>query len=146
MYSRESAQPSTILVLRFYPGSSTFRTDIIHRDAMGVEHLVHEHESSPERFGIDAFREAVRPSLAAGVRGAVIDLNEVRWAPSDVIATLLLVDTFLRDGDVSCVVANPNSRVMSVLTVTGMIWRLTVRDTMEEAIEYLTLEADASSS
>jgi len=142
----ESARPSSILVVRFYPGTTKFRTDIFHLDAMGAEHLIHRHESSPIRFGIDEFREAVRPSIEAGIRHAIIDLQEVRWAPSDVIATLILVETFLRDGDVSCVVANPNPRVMSVLTITGLIWRLKVKETMDEALESLTLDEDASST
>jgi hypothetical protein len=142
--NRGPARPSSVLVLRFYPGTSSFRTDIIHRDALGVEHLVHRHESTIERFGIDAFRAAVRPSIEAGIRGAIIDLVEVRWAPSEVIATLLLVEAFLRDGGVVCVVANPNSRVMSVLSVTGLIWRVKVRESMDEALDFLAHEAGAA--
>ena len=145
MNKREWAQSTSILVVRFYPGKTVFRTDICHLDSRGVEQLIHRHESIPEKFGIEAFREAVKPSIEAGIRRAVIDLDEIRWAPSEVIATLLLVEAFLRDGDVSCVVANPNPRVMSVLTITGLIQHLEIRETMEEAIGYLTLDEDAAS-
>jgi len=144
MNERVPFTAATILVVRFYPGSTTFHTDIIHRDPSGEEILVDRHESVPGRFGIEKFRELVRPSLEAGIRRAVIDLVEVRWAPSEVIATLLLVEAYLREGNVACVVANPNSRVMSVLTITGLIWRLEVRESLPEAIAHLALADGAS--
>ncbi len=145
MNYRESSRPSPVLVVRFYPGTSSFRTDIIHLDALGVEHLIHRHESPPGKFGIEEFRAAVKPSLESGIRRAVIDLVEVRWAPSEVIATLILVEAFLREGDVACVVTNPNSRVMSVLTITGLVWHLKVRESMGEAMESLAPESDSAS-
>lgn len=146
MHSHDPAPATAILVLRLHPGAGTMRTDIVRREASGEETLLHSHQSPPGLFGIEEFKQAVAPLVASGLRRAIIDLVEVRWAPSEVIENLLVIESYLREGGVATVVARPNSRVSSVLTITGLIRLIEVCESLEEAIASLARDAGSASS
>jgi anti-anti-sigma factor len=144
MTKHDSSPTDPVLVLRLHSGGGSQRTDIVQRNVEGEEVLLHRHESAPGLFGLEDFKRAMAPILAAGVRHAVIDLVELRWAPSEVVETLLIIETYLRDGGVATVIARPNSRVMSVLTITGLVRLMEIRDSMDEAVASLGPAADAA--
>ena len=146
MNSHDPAPTTAYLVLRLHPGAGTMRTDIVRREASGEETLVHSHQSPPGKFGIEDFKRAVAPLVEGGLRRAIIDLVEVRWAPSEVIENLLVIESYLREGGVATVVARPNSRVSSVLTITGLMRLMEVCESLEEAIASLGPGKDAASS
>jgi hypothetical protein len=146
MDSHDPPPAAAFMVLRLHPGAGTMRTDVVRREASGEETLLHRHQSPPGKFGIEEFRQAVSPLVESGLRRAIIDLVEVRWAPSEVIENLLVIESYLREGGVATVVARPNSRVSSVLTITGLIRLIEVCESLEEAIASLGRDADTASS
>jgi anti-sigma B factor antagonist len=126
----------SILVIRPRPKTGGGQTNVFRLDAQGTEHRVFECDYSGSQNWAQDLVPVIEDAVAKGIDKVVVDLVEVTWMSSTGLGILMSLYSIISKAGGKTTLANPSTKIASILKVTKLDRQLSVGQSLEEAIGF----------
>jgi anti-sigma B factor antagonist len=126
----------SILVIRPRPKTGGGQTNVFRLDAQGTEHLVFERDYSGNHNWSEDLVPVIRDAVAKGIDKVVVDLIELTWMNSTGLGTLMSLYSIISKAGGKTTLANPSTKIASILKVTKLDRQFSIGQSLDEAIGY----------